>query len=59
MYPYDYNFNYLFYRKDWFTAKNLQLPTDWKSFLQLLQTLNDPANKRYAITMPVSSGSFR
>ena len=21
MYPYDYNFNYLFYRKDWFAAK--------------------------------------
>lgn len=56
MYPYDYNFNYLFYRKDWFAAKQLQLPTDWQGFLQLLQALNEPANKRYAMTMPVSSG---
>jgi multiple sugar transport system substrate-binding protein len=56
MYPYDYNFNYLFYRKDWFAAKNLQLPTDWNGFLRLLEALNEPANKRYAYTMPVSSG---
>ena len=34
MYPYDYNFNYLIYRQDWFAAKNLSVPTDWKGFLQ-------------------------
>jgi multiple sugar transport system substrate-binding protein len=56
MYPYDYNFNYLIYRTDWFKEKNLQPPTDWHGFLRLLETLNDPANKRYAITLPFSSG---
>ncbi len=56
MYPYDYNFNYLIYRKDWFEEKKLQLPTDWNGFLSLLEALNDPANKRYAITLPFSKG---
>jgi multiple sugar transport system substrate-binding protein len=56
MYPYDYNFNYLIYRTDWFAAKNLQVPTDWQGFLRMLEVLNEPANKRYAYTMPVSSG---
>lgn len=56
MYPYDYNFNYLIYRKDWFAEKNLQPPTDWQGFLSTLAALNDPDNKRYGITLPVSSG---
>jgi multiple sugar transport system substrate-binding protein len=56
MYPYDYNFNYLFYRKDWFAEKNLQVPTDWPGFIRLLEALNDPAKRRYAITMPIASG---
>lgn len=56
MYPYDYNFNYLIYRKDWFEEKQLALPTDWNSFLAVLEKLNDPAKKRFAITMPISSG---
>jgi len=54
MYPYDYNFNYLFYRKDWFAQKKLHVPTNWNGFLQMLEALNDPANKHYAITLPVS-----
>ena len=56
MYPYDYNFNYLIYRTDWFAAKNLQVPTDWQGFSRMLEALNEPSNKRYAYTMPVSSG---
>jgi multiple sugar transport system substrate-binding protein len=56
MYPYDYNFNYLFYRKDWFAEKGLQVPNTWDEFLHVLAALNDPGNKRYAYTMPVASG---
>lgn len=56
MYPYDYNFNYLIYRKDWFAEKGLQVPNTWDEFLHVLTALNDPDNKRYAYTMPVSSG---
>ncbi len=56
MYPYDYNFNYLIYRKDWFEQKNLSVPDTWDGYLKLCANLNDPANKRYAYTMPVSSG---
>ena len=56
MYPYDYNFNYLIYRTDWFASKNLQVPTDWQGFLRMLEALNEPSNRRYAYTMPVSSG---
>jgi multiple sugar transport system substrate-binding protein len=54
MYPYDYNFNYLFYRKDWFAEKHLQVPHNWETFLQVLKALNDPGNKRYAISLPFS-----
>ena len=56
MYPYDYNFNYLIYRKDWFEQKNLSAPDTWDGYLKLCASLNDPDNKRYAYTMPVSSG---
>ena len=56
MYPYDYNFNYLIYRTDWFAEKNVQPPTDWDGFIRTLQALHDPGNKRYAMTIPVSSG---
>ncbi len=56
MYPYDYNFNYLIYRKDWFEEKGLQVPNTWDEYLQVLAALNDPKNKRYAYTMPISSG---
>lgn len=56
MYPYDYNFNYLIYRKDWFAEKKLEPATDWDDFLKMLEALNEPANKRYAITLPFSSG---
>ena len=56
MYPYDYNFNYLFYRKDWFAEKGLQVPNTWDEFLHVLAALNDPGNKRYAYTMPGGFG---
>jgi multiple sugar transport system substrate-binding protein len=56
MYPYDYNFNYLIYRKDWFEQKSLSVPNTWDEYLKLCASLNDPDNKRYAYTMPVSSG---
>ncbi len=56
MYPYDYNFNYLIYRKDWFAAKGLKVPDTWDEFLGVCAELNDPGNKHYAYTMPVSSG---
>lgn len=56
MYPYDYNFNYLIYRKDWFSEKQLSVPNNWAEYLKLCADLNDPDNKRYAYTMPVSSG---
>ena len=52
LYPYDYNFNYLLYRKDLFAEKGLQVPNDWDEFLEVLRALNDPDNKSYAITLP-------
>lgn len=52
LYPYDYNFNYMLYRKDLFAEKGLQVPTDWNEFLEVLRALNDPDNKNYAITLP-------
>ena len=52
LYPYDYNFNYMLYRKDLFAEKGLQVPTDWDGFLEVLRALNDPGNKNYAITLP-------
>ena len=52
LYPYDYNFNYMLYRKDLFAEKGLQVPTDWEQFLDVLRALNDPENKNYAITLP-------
>jgi multiple sugar transport system substrate-binding protein len=54
MYPYDYNFNYLFYRKDWFAENNLQEPDNWEAFLQVLKVLTNPDDKRYAISLPFS-----
>ena len=45
MYPYDYNFNYLIYRKDWFEEKGLQVPNNWPEFLEVCKALNDPAKK--------------
>ena len=45
-----------FYRKDWFAEKHLRPGTDWKSFIRCWKYSNDPAKKRYAITMPISSG---
>ena len=52
LYPYDYNFNYMLYRKDLFAEKGLQVPTNWDDFLEVLRALNDPDNKNYAITLP-------
>ncbi|PON18380.1 hypothetical protein C2W62_08270 [Candidatus Entotheonella serta] len=56
MFPYDYNFNYLIYRTDWFKEKQLSVPNNWDEFLKVCAALNDPGNKRYAYTMPVASG---
>ena len=56
MYPYDYNFNYLLYRKDWFEEKGLKVPNDWAEFLEVCKALNEPDKKRYAYTFPVASG---
>ncbi len=56
IYPYDYNFNYLLYRKDWFDAKGLAVPNDWDEFLEVCKALNDPKNKTYALTLPFGNG---
>jgi len=58
MYPYDYNFNYLFYRTDWFAQKHLQPPKSWDDMLNVLRALHDPDNKRYGIALPYSQKDF-
>ena len=50
MYPYDYNFNYLIYRKDWFAEKHLQPATDWKGFKRMLEA--STTRRKSAMPLP-------
>ncbi|MBB3149614.1 multiple sugar transport system substrate-binding protein [Phyllobacterium trifolii] len=55
-YPYDYNSVCLYYRSDWLSEKGLRVPTDWDSFIAVLQTLHDPDNRRYGYTQTLATG---
>ncbi len=55
--PYNYNFSYLFYRKDWLDEVKLGVPTNWAEFTQVAKAFTNPVKKRFGTTLPYSQGT--
>ncbi|TDP74502.1 ABC transporter substrate-binding protein [Roseateles toxinivorans] len=52
-YPYDYNFAWMYYRKDLYAAKGLKVPTTWDQFADNAKALT--AGNNFGVTIPIGS----
>ncbi|MBA3480053.1 MAG: extracellular solute-binding protein, partial [Lautropia sp.] len=52
-YPYDYNFCWMYYRKDLYEQKGLKVPTSWDQVLDNAKALTD--GKSFGVSHPIGS----
>jgi multiple sugar transport system substrate-binding protein len=57
--PFSNNLDVLYYRKDWFAAKDLKPPTNWSNFYAAASALTDPKQSRYGFGLRGGSGSVQ
>ncbi len=52
-YPYDYNFCWMYYRKDMYEQKGLKVPTSWDQMADNAKALTD--GQRFGVSHPIGS----
>lgn len=55
--PFNFEPRGIFYRKDYFEEKGLQIPKTWDELHTAIKTLSDPANGKYGMAYPAADAA--